>query len=153
MAQPAYNLETFENREPRVRVKSKPVQKRKPKRINWAPVKKAAVAVVFLALLFSVLYSNAQITQLTADIAVKQNELTNLKSEYDYLDTVMQANASVRTVEEYATTQLGLAKIDSNQVVYITLTNESRVEMVNNNNSVWGYVEQTFLTVMEYFAA
>ena len=152
MAEVAYNLRDFEGREQHIRVRKKTQQKKRKARINLMPIKTAAISVVFLALLFSVLYASAQKTQLSADIAQRRAELVELKSEYDYFNSLMQVNASARIVEEYATGELGLIRIDGNQVVYITLEAQDTVEGTQNE-SFWATVERTFLNITEYFAA
>ena len=161
VAQPAYNLRDFDRQETEIKARKKTtqkattkkvVQKKQVKAINWAPVKGTVAATVFSVLLFSVLYSNAQMTQLTADIAQKRAELTELQSEYDYLDSVMQANASARIVESYATSELGLIRIDSNQIEYIVLQGEDSLETVQAE-SVWTILKRNFLNITEYVAA
>ena len=161
MAQPAYNLRDFDRQEAEIKVRKKTApkttakkaaQKKQVKSINWAPVKTTLASAVFFVLLFSVLYSNAQMTQLTADIAQRREELVELKSEYDYLDSLMQTNASARIVESYATSELGLIRIDSNQIEYIVLQDEDTLE-TTRSESFWAILKRNFLNITEYVAA
>ena len=152
MAQTAYDLRKFEPKEPRMRV-VRPVKKDKPKKKrNWAPVRTAALSVAFLALVFSVLYSRSQITEMTTAIAQRQEELVQLQSEYDYMNFQLESKTSLSTVEEYAASQLNLAKLDGSQVTYVTLQEEDRIERAANENPWWENLKSAFLNLMEYIA-
>ena len=152
MAQTAYDLRKFEPKEPRIRV-APPVKKDKPlKKRNWAPVRTAAMSVAFLALVFSVLYSRSQITEMTTAIAQRQEELVQLQSEYDYMNFQLESKTSLSTVEEYAASQLNLAKLDSSQITYVTLQEEDRIERAAAENPWWDNVKSALLNLMEYIA-
>lgn len=131
MAQAAYDLGTFENRtetrqrQPRVHA----VQgSKKPSRFNARNAKLAAIASVMLALVCGLLYSQATLTELTTDIQSTQKLLVNAQSDYNYLSSVMDSKASMKNVEEIATTQLGLMKLDKSQITYFSLETESSIQ-------------------------
>ena len=83
----AYDLERFAPREqkPRLRVAGQPKPKRGLARYNLKWIKAVAFASVFLALVCSVLYSQVQSTELSAQIRTQEDTLADLQSEYTYL--------------------------------------------------------------------
>lgn len=152
MPQVQYNLADFENREPRMRVVKPQIARpaRKAKHINLAPVRTAAACVVGLTLVFSVLLSRAQATSLAAEINRKETQLVELQASYDYLSYTMESRASIGAVEEYATGQLGLVKMDKTQIEYVSLQEGNKVERADQGSDFWTAVQEKWQSLMEY---
>ena len=148
MQQAAYNLKEFENREPRIRV-AKPAKKITKKR-NLASVRTAAAGVLLLALVFSVLYTRAQSTELTSQITAQQTSLANLQSEYDYLNRSFESALSLDKVELYAEQELGMIKMDKSQIEYISLKTQDNIVCPADKNSLWMSLKSSFMNMMEY---
>ena len=152
MQQAAYDLTTFENREqrPRLRVARSPKAKR---RVDLSGLKIIAVVAVIFSLAWGVLYSRAQVTELTTQISSTESDLSEAKSEYDYLNLQLESRTDLETVEDYAVTQLGLVKVDSSQITYLTLESEDKV--VKPESEVKTLLENFsagFMNLMEYLA-
>ena len=152
MQQAAYDLTTFENREqrPRLRVARSPKAKR---RVDLSGFKIIAVVAVIFSLAWGVLYSRAQVTELTTQISSTESDLSEAKSEYDYLNLQLESRTDLETVEDYAVTQLGLVKVDSSQITYLTLESEDTV--VKPESEVTTLLENFsagFMNLMEYLA-
>ena len=152
MQQAAYDLTTFENREqrPRLRVARSPKAKR---RVDQSGFKIIAVVAVIFSLAWGVLYSRAQVTELTTQISSTESDLSEAKSEYDYLNLQLESRTDLETVEAYAVTQLGLVKVDSSQITYLTLESEDKV--VKPESEVKTLLENFsagFMNLMEYLA-
>ena len=152
MQQAAYDLTTFENREqrPRLRVARSPKAKR---RVDLSGFKIIAVVAVIFSLAWGVLYSRAQVTELTTQISSTESDLSEAKSEYDYLNLQLESRTDLETVEDYAVTQLGLVKVDSSQITYLTLESEDKV--VKPESEVKTLPENFsagFMNLMEYLA-
>ena len=95
-----------------------------------------------LALVCSVLYSQAQLSELTMDIQTYQTQLAEAKSDYNYLSGQLSSKTNMKNVEEVATGQLGLVKLDPTQVTYFTLENESKVDKPESGaQKVMGWLE------------
>ncbi|MEG2653667.1 MAG: hypothetical protein RSA17_08810 [Ruthenibacterium sp.] len=77
------------------------------------------LSTLFLTLVCGVLYLQTNVTELSAKVESQQAELVNLQSEYTYLSNELEMKTSLKNVEEYATTRLGLVKLDQSQVVYV----------------------------------
>ncbi len=123
-----YDFERFETRtSPSVRVVrgKKPVNKYADK-MKW--MSKVSVGAVVLAMTCSLLYSQAQVTELTGDIQARRRDLESAKSTYNYLSSVMDERSSLNNLEAQAQA-LGLMKLERNQLTYVTLETESRIEL------------------------
>lgn len=128
MPQEAYDLEAFANRPKSVYNTIRVAQGGQPnrKRLELLQNARRVVAVaLFLGLAAALLQSCAKLNELNMNVQYKQNELATAKSEYDYLSSVLSSKTNLKTVEEVATSELGLMKRDESQVTYITLEKES----------------------------
>ena len=152
MAQPAYDLELFENRAQRPRAKVRAVRgKKKASRLNLQTVKTAAVAVVMAALVVGFLYSQATITELTVDIQNVQSDLVSEQSTYNYLSGVLDSKTSLRSVEQIAAGELGLVKVDRSQVTYFSLERESVINRPETAaQKITEFLNTGLLSLMEY---
>ena len=152
MAQPAYDLELFENRAQRPRAKVRAVRgRKKASRLNLQTVKTVAVAVVMAALVVGFLYSQATITELTVDIQSVQSDLVNEQSTYNYLSGVLDSKTSLRNVEQIAAGELGLVKVDRSQVPYFSLESESVINRPETAaQKITEFLSTGLLSLMEY---
>ena len=152
MAQPAYDLELFENRAQRPRAKVRAVRgRKKASRLNLQTVKTVAVAVVMAALVVGFLYSQATITELTVDIQNVQSDLVNEQSTYNYLSGVLDSKTSLRNVEQIAAGELGLVKVDRSQVTYFSLESESVITRPETAaKKITEFLSTGLLSLMEY---
>ena len=122
MQQAAYDLSTFEKREKQQKPRLQVAKGAKPKRkFDFSGLKVVATVAIIVSLAWGVLYSRAQVTELTTQISTTQTSLSNAKSEYDYLNLQLESKTDLSSVETYALTQLGLTKMDASQVTYLTL--------------------------------
>ena len=78
-------------------------------------------AALLLGLIFSVVHSQARITELNGQINDTRTDLTAAQSEYDYLSTKMSDITSRASLQDVAEGQLGLVKADQSQITYIQL--------------------------------
>ena len=107
--------------------------------------------MVIIGLSFSVMYSRAQLNELSAKVNSATKELETLKSENIRLQTELEDRISLKNVEEYATVELGMEKMDASQVEYVTLTSGNQVEITEeSDSSVWQKIKNFFDDMMEY---
>lgn len=150
--QQAYDLSTFENRQPRpkLRVTKNPNAKR---RFDLSELKVIATVAIIFSLAWGVLYSRAQLTELTAEISAVETDLSDAKSEYDYLNLQLESKTDLDTVENYALTQLGLVKMEASQVTYLTLEDEDKVVKPESEvKTFFDNFSAGFMNLMEYLA-
>ena len=110
---------------------------------------KSAVAIFCVSIAFtlvaSVIYGQVQLTELTEKINVATNSLTELESVEIQLQMKATSNMNVDEIEDYAKSQLGMGKINSNQITYVNLAQQDKgivVEKTNKNffANIWDTV-------------
>lgn len=123
----AYNLADFADRNYTPRQRLKVAEKtKKSLKINGRIVAAIMFVVIFVSLVCSVLYSQATVTELTNQIESSKTELSELKSEYDYLSGQLEMKTALSSVEERATA-LGLVKLDNSQITYVYRGNTDEI--------------------------
>lgn len=101
---------------------------------QFASVMLRVVAVaLLLGLVFSVVHSQARITELNGQINSTRTDLTAAQSEYDYLSTKMSDITSRASLQDVAEGQLGLVKADQSQITYIQLEEQSVIEKTGSD--------------------
>ena len=132
MGQAAYNFEQFQ--QPQVRREFKAVQGGK-KTARMEALKRfrvTAASLVLVGMVVGLLSCNARLTELSGDIQAAQRDLTTSQSTYDYLEGQLEGISTMKNVEEIAVDQLGMTKMDSSQVTYITLENQNSIVCAEN---------------------
>lgn len=152
MAQPAYDLELFENRAQRPRARVRAVRGReKKRRPDLRAFRTVAAALVMAALVVGFLYSQATITELTVDIQETQSQLVSEQSTYNYLSGVLDSKTSLRNVEQIAAGELGLVKADRSQVTYFSLEGESVINRPRTAaQKLTEFLSTSLLSLMDY---
>lgn len=152
MPQTAYDLSLFENRKPKPERQLRVAENKKARR-DFSGLKVIALSALVLAMAWGVLYSRAQVTELSAAIDTAQTELADAKSEYEYLSLTLESKTNLSLVEDIAKTQLGMTKMDKSQITYITLTGEDAVVKPEGEvQNLLSGLESGFLNLMEYIA-
>lgn len=132
MGQPAYNFEAFEvSEKPQPQLRAVKGGKH-ARRVRWAQTRMVFCGIIFVALVCGLLYSNVQKNELTTDIQTAQNALAEAMSENDYLRSELESTTGMRNVEELASGELGLMKVDNSQITYVNLESESVIVTAEN---------------------
>lgn len=142
----------FERFQPRTTAPSVRVVRGTKKKNQYAAgmqwVMQIGVAAVCIAMVCSLLCSQAQVTELTGDIQAAQKELEAAKSTYTYLSGVMDEKSSLNNLEAQAQA-LGLMKMERSQLTYVTLETESRIELPQTNaQKMLNSVNQKLLSIL-----
>ena len=154
----AYDLSTFaprpERRRPKLRVAEPAKGKNKLLgRFDLKWIKAVALASVLVALVCSVLFSQTKATELAAGIVSSQKDLADLQSEYTYLSNEMEMRTNLKTVESYATGQLGLVALEKSQITYVSAPEENRIERHETGLAqIAEEISSGVLSFMEYLA-
>lgn len=94
-----------------------------------APVKVILGAAVLIAVCIAMIYSQVVLTELTSEVGFYERRIAELDTEYVRLQGELEASTSIKTLEEAAEKELGLAKIDSSQVEYVNLTGDDSISV------------------------
>lgn len=156
-----YDLEVFAPREERRSTPLKVVKNNNNKKkkklfgrfaVDMKLVKGVATVTFVLSLVVSVLVSQATATMLMGDIQVQKDQLTELQSEYDYLNNELAMKANITEIEEYAQNQLGLVKMERGQVSYVAQNDQDTVTRNKTGFSrVTQWISDMASAVAEYF--
>lgn len=82
----------------------------------------AVTAVLSLAMLFSVLHTYAKKNELTHEISNLETQLAIAESESTRINSELDALVSVSMIDKYAVEELGMSKVQSNQIVYVDVS-------------------------------
>ncbi len=157
----AYDLSRFEQTAPRVKpqqhqqpqlkvVKTSTRAKAKTKRM-LAMFKVAFCAIALVTVAATVVYTRAVLTEVGESINMASKELKELKSENGRLAAELESKLSLRNVEEYATVNLGLSKIEQDQIEYVNLSEGDKIELAQTGEpNLLDKLEAWFDNVMAY---
>lgn len=124
------------HREPARQLRVAPTSGKRSRRRNGVqPNVYACLALVAIAAAF-ILFSQMQLTQLTAEASEQSDLLSELQSENVSLTTKQMNSMNMDEVEQYATDTLGMVKLDNSQVEYVELTNPDLVTVAENGVSL-----------------
>ena len=136
MTEIAYNLENFapktaEQQDQELKKSSLRIitNRRKAKVVALVKIILASAMAIVISLVM--IYSQVVLTELTSEVSFYENQLTELDTEYVRLQGELEATTSIKTLEEAAETKLGLAKIDSSQVEYVSLTGTDEISVAH----------------------
>ena len=121
--QAAYKMKEASAKAPKLEVRRGDASRRAAaRRQNMA---RGLLALTMLALVCAVIYSHVQLTELTGEIQDARAELTAANSWNSYWSNTLDSKTNLRTVEEAATTRLGMIKAE---ITYIKLDETSTVD-------------------------
>lgn len=127
-----YNLENFAaktgtEQDKELKTRSLRIIKNRRQAKTIAPVKVILAAVMVIVVSVIMIYSQVVLTELTSEVSFYEKQIANLNTEYMRLQGELEATTSIKTLEEAAENKLGLAKIDSSQVEYVSLTGTDEI--------------------------
>lgn len=121
---------------------------RRPKHRAFKVISVCTFLVVMLGIVGTFVYGQVRLSELTNEINSTTTELSEQESLYTQLKMKSQAKLSLETVEEYAETQLGMRKLEQNQVEYISLSEGDKGEVLEEDSSenwltsAWNFIQQ-----------
>ncbi len=131
----AYEMSLFEPKQAKI-VELKPNKKQLKAQKRRARIQKvlnvaaaAVVSAIVIGVVAFTLTSRAQLNEMNSLINQKQEDIQNLQEEYERLSTELASQTSTQAVEDYAVNELGMQKIESHQIQYITVEDGDKVEV------------------------
>lgn len=97
------------------------------------------VAMAVLMFMALAIYSRVKLDEINREISSVEKKIELAQSDAVKLNNELNAIVSINNVEEYATNELGMTKIQDYQVYYIDMSSQDYVavangESINNNN-------------------
>ena len=135
-AEVAYVLENFAaktavEQDKELKSRSLRIIQNRRKEKGIAPAKIILGAIMTIVICVVMIYSQVVLTELTSEVGFYENQITDLNTEYVRLQSELEASTSIKTLEEAAENKLGLAKIDSSQVEYVSLTGTDEISVAH----------------------
>ena len=129
----AYDLSRFEDR-PRAVVFEKVETKKQSKKTELSVKKILLVGIVIVAITFVMIYNRVMLTELTDEIAQANKTLNALQGENTLLEMEIAQKMSLDNIEEYATTQLNMGKVEQYQIESISLTQSDEITVMKDDS-------------------
>lgn len=109
---------------------SKTTTKKKPKLQNNKKLKVQITlnAIFIFAVLFGMIYQNAQISQAFSQIQGLKTQVAEIQKENEQLEIGIQNELNLSSIEENAKNMLGMQKLTSGQIRYVNLSKKDYVE-------------------------
>ena len=85
------------------------------------------IGAIFV-ILFAVSYRNALIAQKYSEIKNLKSELSEVEKENKQLEVNIESKTNLGAIEEKASKELGLKKLDDSQIIYVNLEKQDYVE-------------------------
>lgn len=99
-----------------------------------------AIGIAFV-ILFAISYRNALIAQKYNELKGLKTKLAEIEKENKQIEVNIESKTNLGTIEEKASKELGLKKLDSSQTVYVSIDKqdyvESSVEKVKLQDESW----------------
>lgn len=129
-ANEAYDLSLFERRAKKERVQLKKLPSaKKPPRLQVAAMLAGRFIVALLvgAIVSVGIYNRAILTETVDNITQAKKDLARLQSEQTRLAMELDEKVSIKNIEDYASNQLGLSRMDKYQTTYIALAGSDQI--------------------------
>jgi cell division protein FtsL len=102
------------------------------------------------AMVFAVIYSHSQQLEISREIEVKKQELTDLQSENVRMQSEIAGKTSNKNIQEYVENVLGMRTIDSSQIEYVQIQTADVVEIPEAEQNLFVKAKHWFDGVVEY---
>ncbi len=98
-------------------------------------IKILVIAIAFLLFMSAMIYSRVQLDEINREISSVENKIELAQSDQIRLNNELNAMVSINNVEDFAANQLGMVKIQDYQVVYVDLSTQDSVVVVDGEQT------------------
>ena len=130
-----------------IRMKKNTVSKKK----KFSP-STALLSLICVVLACFALYNIISLNELTLDISDTKDELEQLQSDNSVLAIQIERKNSLENIEEIATEQLGMVKLESYQIHSVNLVEDDSIEVVTaeKDRGFFDGIVASFNILVEY---
>ena len=121
------------------------------KREMHASALQSAISIFLLSMLSALLYGRIKVDELDRQISAAETKITTAQSENVRLNMQLDSMISLKNVEEYAQTNLGMVKMESYQIEYIDLSGADKVT-VSGARTLNANSTSLYSKIMEYMS-
>ena len=149
----AYDLSRYEPK-PEKQPKMQVVHRAQPVKSVYGvrPITLVVVAMMVVAITALLLYNNAMIAEVSAEITSTTAQLELLQNENARLNRELDMKMSNEAIAQTAADELGLTKLENYQVAYINLSSQDVVTAKNNSTGtdIFAMIGQVITKIQEY---
>ena len=102
--------------------------KKREKELKKKKAKAIKCLIIGFLILFGMSYRNSKIDENFAKIQDLKQQLMEVEKQNDQLEVSIENSMNLNNLEQEAKTQLGMQKLNSKQVVYMTLPKDDYIE-------------------------
>lgn len=116
--------------------------------------KYVSICAFVFGVVMCILTGYSKVNELTAEAAAMRGHLEELQSEANALNAKKEQRFNLEYVEQVAVNQLGMVKLDKNQINYVAIASPEKVTVAESTGSGLGLVSgiiKNFSAVLEYF--
>ena len=110
------------------------------------------LAVSVILLMVMTVNSRTELNETMNSIQRSTSDLTDLQSEYIYLNYELESLVSLKNAEEFAENELGLIKLGQSQVEYVSLQSGNTIETAEKAEGVVPFAKYLFSAIIEMFS-
>jgi hypothetical protein len=124
---------------------------KKKKQVKRYSIPKMLISALLSFLMFGiVIESYVQLNDMYNKVSDAEDLLTEYKSENVRLESKLEAQASVKNIEEYAEEVLGMEKLNSSQIKYIQIQEDDVVYLPETEENIFVKIKLRFNEFIEY---
>lgn len=124
---------------------------KKPEKVKrFRAFKVILLSIISFILLASVIESYVELNSTYNKLSDAQAELADCKSENVRLESKLEAQVSVKNVENYAENVLGMKKLDSSQVRYIKIADKDEVSLPEEDENFFVKIKVRISDIIDY---
>ena len=107
-------------------------------------------AACALFLLCCVIYGKVETSVMYSEVAEANKRLEQLQSDKSRMQVEIEAEMTLKNVEDYAENVLGLEKLDKSQIEYIQIQTDDVVEIPEEEENIFIKIKNSFNEFVEY---
>ena len=112
-------------------------------------VKAIACMLLVIAVTSALLYTRVQLTECTQKVESANETYTSLEAEGTRMSLELEGKVSLKNAEDYASSELGMTKMDNKSVEYLRLTQENKIEVPNEpQKGLWESIQEFFVNLL-----
>lgn len=119
------------------------------------PKRGSVVKILFgagsaLLILFSFIYGKVETDKMSRQISDANTKYENVRSENVRLQSELESKMTLKNIEEYAVSVLGLRKLDNSQIEYVQTQTDDVVEIPEEEKSIFVKIKNKIDEIVEY---
>jgi len=148
----AYKYDTFETTNKNIERRKKSMRKAKVVKRKKAAIANALSIMIFTSLAFCLLFRYALITEQCSEVARLKTQLEDTNSIMVEKEFDRDRQIDLKTIEQIATSKLGMKRPEKYQIVYIDLENDDYAQVIqkDKNQGSLGIIMGGLSKVLEY---